>query len=82
MANDKKPGIPDSLSVLMYFMTLVYAGKFPVLGASAPPSAVTDLPSQEFRPEEHYRTSLAPVDTVNPKAMGTRQMQKGSTYRG
>jgi len=25
---------------------------------------------------------LAPVDTVNPKATGTLQMQKGSRYRG
>jgi hypothetical protein len=50
MANDKKPGTPDPLSVLMYLMTFGYAGKAPVFGGPV----VTELPKQEFRPEEHY----------------------------
>lgn len=81
MAKDDKNnglGRVDPLSAFIYLMTLGYAGKAPVFGGPN----ITELPPQEFRPEEHYTKSLAPVDAVNPKARGTLQMQKGRDYRG
>ena len=86
MANKKEDqgmGIADPLNMIIYLMTFGYAGKLPMSsGPTMGGSLASELPSQQFRPEEHYVKSLAPVDTANPAAKGTLQMQKGRDYRG
>ncbi len=83
MAKDDKNnglGRVDPLSALIYLMTFGYAGKAPVFGGPT----VTELPPQEFRPEDHYQSSIGSASTIgsNPDVHLRKTGSGGSRYRG